>query len=135
MKFTEHLFDRAALVELTAETRKSLEANSPGASFMSHGIGVVLKRLEKSPLRYRDYGPYWWALKEVLKRAGHDLGPVSYPPVAATYVGNTDEETIVAADKFRELYLSEYPIGTNKLTLDGESGDMWELLDEDMESR
>lgn len=135
MRYTEHRFEAGALSALTTETKQALGANVPGADFLSHGVAVVLRRLEKNPLRYRDYGPYWWALKEVLKRAGHDMGPVADPPVAAAYAGQTDEETIVAADKFRELYLAEYPVGTNKLTLDGDSGDLWELLDEDMESR
>ena len=46
------------------------------------------------------YGVYWWALKDVLRRQGYDVGDVTDVDMAGKYKGANDDETIVAADEW-----------------------------------
>ena len=66
--------------------------------------------------------------------AGYGLGSQSDPLIAKEYKGDTDAETLIAADEFRTEYLRTQMIYTNKFMLDGESGEFWTLYDQDMES-
>jgi hypothetical protein len=129
--FTEWLFDQEAIRELAAEKAASLKANKGFSDLQGYALGVIQRRLEKDPLRYRDYGPYWWALKQVLNDNDRDLGAEDDALVRATYAGNTALETVVMADEFRTLALSLWPVGNNQFTL-SEDG-VYTLHDQDME--
>lgn len=135
MPFTEHLFDRDGIRELTKERAANLKANRGLSDFLGFALHVIAQRLEKDPLRYRDYGPYWPALKRVLANHGRDYGLQDWPVMAATYSGDSDLETVVMADEFRTWYMAHQIIGTNQFMLDGESGETWTLEDDDMEGR
>lgn len=135
MNFTEFQFDREQIKELVRQRASSLKANRGFSDFKAFALGVIERRLEKDPLRYRDYGPYWPALKSVLNDSGRDYGDESDPLIAQAYVGDTDEETIVMADEFRNHCLATQPVGTTQFVLDGYSGTPWILEDSDMELR
>ena len=136
MPFTEHRFDRDAIRDLVAQRKANLLANRGESNFRRFALHVIAGRLDKDPMRYRDYGPYWPALKRVLAEYGDlDFGPADWPLVRATYRGETPEETIVMADEFRARYLATTIVGTNQFMLDGDSGETWTLEDEDMEMR
>ena len=66
MAFTEYKFDKDAIKALVAERAVGLRANRGFSNLLGFGLGVVAERLQKDPRRYRDYGPYWWALKDAL---------------------------------------------------------------------
>ena len=89
--------------------------------------------MQKDPRRYRDYGPYWWALKDALKTGGYELGDQSDPLIQRAYQGETAEETLIMADEFRTAYLKANMIYTNQFLLDAASPDFWVLYDADME--
>ncbi|WP_445157660.1 hypothetical protein [Halomonas sp. E14] len=135
MAFTEHLFDKDDIKALARQRAAALKENRGFSDFPGFALGVIERRLAKDPLRYRDYGPYWWAVKALLIDSGRDLGERDDPMVRAAYQGDSREETIVMADEFRTLYLATQAVGTNQFLLDGESGDFYTLEDEDMESR
>ena len=97
-------------------------------------FGVVADRLNKDPRRYRDYGPWWPALKIVMNRNGYSLGDQSDPLIARAYSFDEDVETLIAADEFRTTYLKTFIIYSNQFVLDSSSGEFWALYDSDMEA-
>ena len=133
MPFTEYLFDRDGIGELIQQRAADLKANRGLSDFLGFALHVIAQRLEKDPLRYRDYGPYWPALKRVLSDHGRDYGEQDWPLVRATYSGQSAVETVVMADEFRTWYMANQIIGTNQFMLDGETGETWTLEDADME--
>jgi hypothetical protein len=134
MGFTEYLFDADAIRELAAERAANLRANRGLSDLLGFGLSVVRQRLAKDSRRYRDYGPYWWALKDVLRRNGLDLGAQSDPLMMQTYRGASDVETLVMADEFRTMYLGTFILGTNQFYLDADESDPWTVFDSDMET-
>lgn len=130
--FTELKFDPELLKVATAEKINNLEKNRGTRDLLGFGAQVIADRLKKNPLRYRDYGPYWWALKDVLNRVGMTLGDQSDPLVAYEYRGFSDTETLVAAEMFRDAYIKTSIVGTNRFNLDA-SGEWYTLYDPDME--
>ena len=133
MAFTEYKFDKEMLKALVAERAANLRANRGFSNLLRFGLGVVADRLRVDVLRYRDYGPYWFALKAIMNDAGYNFGNQSDPLITKEYKGDTDVETLIAADEFRTEYLRTQMIYTNKFMLDGESGGLWTLYDQDME--
>lgn len=133
MAYTEYKFDKDAIKALVAERAAGLRANSGFSNLLGFGLGVVAERLQKDPRRYRDYGPWWPALKEVMNRNGYTLGDQSDPLIARAYRFDEDVETLIAADEFRTAYLASNIIYTNQFMLDGNSGEFWVLYDADME--
>jgi hypothetical protein len=134
MQPTEYLFDAETLTAMTATTRAALKANTGKSDLLGFGLSVVDGRLRKDPRRYLDYGPYWWALKDALRRNGYQVGDDTDEVLATAYRGADDAETLVAAEAFRDDCLATRIIGERRYQLDG-SGDWWTLLDDDMESR
>ncbi len=133
MAFTEYKFDKEMLKALVAERAANLRANRGFSNLLAFGLGVVAERLSKDARRYRDYGPWWWSLKGIMNRNDYRLGDQSDPLIAKAYRGDSDVETLIAADEFRTEYLRTQMIYTNKFMLDGESGEFWTLYDSDME--
>ena len=134
MAFTEYKFDKEMLKALVAERSANLRANRGFSNLLRFGLGVVADRLRVDRQRYRDYGPWWPALKQIMNAAGYNLGDQTDPLIAKEYCGETDVETLIAADEFRTEYLRTQMIYANKFMLDGESGEFWTLYDQDMES-
>lgn len=133
MAFTEYKFDKEMLKALVAERAANLRANRGFSNLLAFGLGVVAERLSKDARRYRDYGPYWPALKEVMNANGYNLGSQSDPLVSRAYRGETDEETLIMADEFRTAYLKSNIVYANQFMLDAGSGEFWTLYDSDME--
>ena len=134
MAFTEYKFDKEMLKALVAERSANLRANRGFSNLLAFGLGVVAERLSKDARRYRDYGPYWPALKEVMNTNGYNLGSQSDPLISRAYRGETDEETLIMADEFRTMYLKSNIVYANQFMLDAGSGEFWTLYDSDMET-
>lgn len=133
MAYTEYKFDKDAIKALVAERAAGLRANRGFSNLLGFGLGVVAERLQKDPRRYRDYGPYWWALKDALKTGGYELGDQGDPLIQRAYQGETAEETLIMADEFRTAYLASNIIYTNQFMLDADNPDFYILFDKDME--
>ena len=132
--FTEYKFDSKKIGGLVAQKQAALKANKGLSDLLGFGLGVVSRRLAKDPGRYLDYGPYWWALKDVLTRAGYDYGNEGDPVLVQAYRGTSDMQTMVMADQFRTEFLEENQVGTCKFRLDAEGGE-YILFDADMVQR
>ena len=133
MAFTQYIFDADAIQEVAVQSAASLKANRGFSDFEAFAVGVIKKRLDKDPMRYRDYGMYWAALKEVLRKHGFDYGSQVYPMVGEFYRGKNDTQTVVMADEFRKFYLANWAVGTNQFVLDEDSPEFIILIDDDME--
>jgi len=133
--FTEWLFEKEGIQDLAAEKAANLKADKGFSDLQgfAFALGVIRRRLEKDPLRYRDYGPYWWALKQVLNDADRDMGDQDDSRVRATYAGDTALETLIMADEFRTLALSRWPVGNSQFLLSADDGE-YSLHDQDMEA-
>lgn len=132
--FTEYKFEPQAIEALVAQKQARLKANQGVSDLLGYGLGVVARRLAKDPARYLDYGPYWWALKDVLNRAGYDYGQESDTLLREAYRGESDLHTMVMADQFRTEFLAENMVGTSKFQLSAEGGECI-LFDQDMAQR
>lgn len=133
MAFTEYLFDPEKIKAQVESRTKSLRENKGFSDLLGFGLKVINDRLAKDRRRYRDYGPYWFALKEIMNASGYNLGDQSDPIVKAAYHGDSDVETLVMADEFRTEYLATTIVYTNQFMLDGKNGESWVLFDSDME--
>lgn len=134
MAFTQYKFDRQGIQALAAQKMANLQANRGVTDLLGFGLQVVAGRLEKDPRRYRDYGPYWWALKDVLRHAGYAYGEQSDPLVRRVYRFVSPVETLVAADAFRDHYLATQFVYANEFMLDAATGETYVLWDADMEA-
>ena len=134
MAFTELLFKDGYAAERLAEAKATLKANKGTDDFTGFALRVIRNRLSEDPKRYRDYGPYWWALKKVLMAHGMAKGSTVDEEVAAVYCGANDEETIILADDFRDrIYLENFFVYANSFVLDADADEEYVLLDPDYE--
>lgn len=133
MAFTEHRFPRAEITLSVADITARSQAKRGDAGFLEFASGIVAGRLHSDRAAYRWYGPWWWSLKEALRRAGHDFGEQSDPLVRRAYGFEDDAETLVAAEKFREWYMATQFIGTRRFHLDPATAEHYDLWDGDME--
>ena len=78
------------VAEWTAEMKSNLMQNKGTDDLGGFGARVIARFVEKNPLRYRDFGPYWWAVKEILIRKGLARGKMTNATVAAAYCGTND---------------------------------------------
>jgi hypothetical protein len=117
MPYDLHQFNPAEIAAIVTERSAALKANRGVSDLASYGLGVVWRRLQKEPVRYRDYGPYWWALKSLLRGAGYPVDDNTDPVIEAAYRGRTAAETVVMADEFRTQYLATQAVGTSVFDL------------------
>lgn len=133
MKNTEYRYPQDEIDADVVQKRQNLKANKGLSDLLGFGLKVVANRLEKDKRRYRDYGVYWWALKDALQKAGYLYGDVTDTIIKADYIGQSDTATLVMAERFRDDYLANNMVYTNKFMLDAESGEFYTLFDDDME--
>jgi hypothetical protein len=133
MQFTEYLYPDEWVKSEVAAKQASVRVNrGPDADLLTVGLVVVANRLKKDPIWYRDYGPYWFALKALLRGVGIDYGSNDDPLMREDYSGKTPVETLVMAERFRDEYLQTFLFYNNKFVLD-DAGNWSEIIDGDME--
>lgn len=130
-----YLFDKDQIEKKVAELAATpIEGGTNIDLFVAQAAGVIYDRLKKNILHYRQYGPYWWALKDVLRRQNYNMGNETDSEIEAKYKGDNDAQTLVMADTF---YLNESATHTADnmdWTLEKNKPD-YRLFDEDMEMR
>lgn len=96
-------------------------------------VEQTAKIVRKSPEAYLRFGPYWFAVKRILKAHGHDLGAFDVTWLANEYSikstnGVIDQEsTLLAAWEFADLMETTFH-APNEWEIDGR---MWSVEDED----
>lgn len=135
MLFQNFKFDPDAVAADVQQKRADLRANKGLGDLAGYAARVIRVRLQKAPAKYREFGPYWWAVKKALNEGGADLGSTFDVLVASEYTGKTPEETYVMAEAFKDLYRSSYFVGNNLFQLVNSGTEDYELFDPDMEGR
>ena len=136
MIFTEYRYDQDWIDADIAQKKINIKANlGEGVDLLANGLKVIANRVKKDPLRYRDYGPYWWAIKALLRNINVSLGSNDDPILRDFYKGKTPLETLVCAERFRDEYLQDFFIYNNQYVLSIYSPDIIEIVDGDMEGR
>lgn len=64
--------------------------------FVSAYLNGAFKALQNNPLIYRTYGPYWWALKALLKNAGHQV-PGDFEDVTMAHFNYDEPQYLICA--------------------------------------
>lgn len=131
---TEYKFSKDAIAARISELNEELKQSGAGGDLLTVGLDVIAQRVTNDPRSYLDYGPYWWALKKLLIAKGKAAGEFVDDFIAKEYKGETDLETLVAADMFRDLCLGMYFRYTNEFLLDPDSAKNWILNDPDYEA-
>ena len=133
MIYTQYLYPQDWVKEEVAAKHASIKLNvGPDADLLRFGLYCIANRLKKDPLRYRDYGPYWHAIKAAMRLIDINYGSNDDPMLREAYCGKSAVETLVMAEAFRDNYLNTFLRYNNKFVLDN-SGSWTEIIDGDME--
>ena len=134
--FMNFKIDAADAAARLAQMTAAFTASGKPGTFEDNAVRVIGQRMVDHPEQHIEFGPYWWAVKDVLNAAGYDFGQRGSPMVAAEYVGASPAETLVMAEAFKDLYRASYIVGTSSFDLGGISeGETIDLGDDDMRER
>ena len=114
-----------------AETQAALDKKKYG-QLPEFGSRILYERILDYPECYAEFGVYWFAVKDVLRRHGYDFGDVDDAEMREAYRGKTDGHTLVAAEEFKKMYRKTYFAGTTHFTLEEDGMREWVLNDPDM---
>ena len=135
MEFTEYKMDLKRIRAKLRTIKRTLKARRGTTDLVRYGLAVIRARLLVDPACYLTYGPYWWAMKDMLIRRGYSFGNDLDKVVFRHYRGKNDEESLVMCETFRDIYLECFMRGTRRFTLNGKGGEDYVLADRDMEVR
>lgn len=136
LKSFRMFINQEAWDEETAHSNAMLTKNTKGSytDCGEYGAKIIAERLEEYPDCYMEFGVYWFAVKDVLNRHGYYYGDTDDEEMRLEYQGKTDAHTLVAAERFKDMYRKTYFIGTTRFTLE-EDGREWVLNDPEMAAR
>lgn len=133
MSYTEYKKSKEWVKDEVNAKLASIRNNLGDSNLVTYGAKVINDRLKKDPMRYRDYGAYWWAVKRLLNMRGYKYGDIDNPIMREFYSGDAPIESLVMAENFRDEYLKSNIIYTNEFMLNNESSDTTVIIDDDME--
>lgn len=136
MRFSNLKIPAQDAADRAAELARNLKANKGVSDFRGYALGVVARRLARNPRDYLRYGPYWWALKELLIDSNRLAGSEFDSMVASEYRGETPEQTLALCEMFRDEMMATAIGGhmqSYRLTDDPEA-EPYVLFDADMEA-
>lgn len=134
--FTEYKISEAEISERSIHVVQGIQSASPGENPARFAAGVIGGRLAQSPARYREFGPYWWAVKAALAALGRPQGPADDVVLRAEYGGGLQPfAALVAGEIFAEFYRLTWLVGNALFWLSPEGGAPYALVDQDMEAR
>ena len=134
MRFVNFKIDPAAIAAQTDAMAAAFAGSGKPGTFEANAVRVIAERLRRRPEAYVEFGPYWWAVKQVLNDAGADLGSAGDALVASEYRGATDAQTLVAGEMFKDMHRATYFVGHALYDL-ADDGEQWALFDDDMAQR
>lgn len=117
-----------------AETQEALDKKKYGP-LPEFGSRTIYERILDYPECYAEFGVYWFAVKDVLRRHGYDFGDVDDAEMREAYRGKTDGHTLIAAEEFKKMYRKTYYASTTHFTLEDDGMREWVLNDPDMAAR
>lgn len=114
-----------------------LGAQVGGKPLLPIFVEQTRKVLAKDAKAYLRYGPYWWAMKRILRAGGVAVGTYDEPIWAAEYEVRDGDEvspelTLLAGWEFADDNMGNFGTLTNEYELGGRT---FVLYDSDMEAR
>lgn len=105
-----------------------------GGAALSEMAQIAHKEAKAGNGAYLRFGPYWWALKQVLIESGllPDSMTTDDVMVKSIYSGDDEIDTLILAFIFRDMYDNTLFQGTREF-ITGEDGFSYQLFDEDIE--
>lgn len=124
-------------LESLRTSEANILANNPDGA-LAVAVKATAKMVNSGPKAYLRYGCYWFSVKEILNaNTQSHYGEITDTSVTAVYRGESDLQTLIAAQDFMEFYNANYFQGANVFVLsedkNGETVE-WQLFDEDMET-
>jgi len=99
---TEFKINKEELQDRINEVTESIDSDASNGDIVPAMIKAIMRRFNQHGLkRYTDYGVYWYALKDVLSKYGHNFGDTTDSEIKYWYRGSNDIETVIMADMFR----------------------------------
>lgn len=133
---SQYKFSPVQISDAAIVIAKALSTSMPGVEPLKFAGKTIADRLRKKPDSYLQYGPYWWAVKGVLRGLGEDFGAADDAGILAEYGGQLPAYSrLVAAEQFRDHYRDTFLAGTSQFWLDAEAEESYVLFDADMEVR
>lgn len=121
------------LKKLTAWTIEKFKANTGRDDIVQFVVDYIAERLRKYPYCYREFGLYWWSIKDLLKRYGYDFGRNTDKSLIKYYSFDSDEELVVMAERFKDYYTANFFKGSNQFIITGREEKPYLLNDSDID--
>ena len=113
-------------------TLERLKKNAGDVEFVPFACKIIAGNLQNKPIRYIEYGVYWWAVKALLAEHGFHFGKQTDIELVEAYRLERDDYMIMAAETFKDDYRATFFRGTREFDI--EYGRIYHLLDADMET-
>lgn len=107
-----------------------------GGDAVAVAAPTIYQNITSRPLAYLMYGPYWWAVKAILREAGFEVGDVTDPLVERAYGPDAMGgrlQVLVAATQFADYYRSNMLVGARDFQLT-DGAPSYALFDTDVEA-
>lgn len=125
-------YDIDALRARKAELEQEI---GEGPSLIQKMAQSTYQRVKLDKLSYLEFGPYWWAVKRILKVNGIDLGNEDNQYLANDYALPDPELTMIAAWDCADYNRATYFRGTREFAVDDDGENVITLFDKDMEEQ
>lgn len=119
--------------EAVAQMQAALKRNTGNDNLAEFAAKIIYERIQEHPYAYSEFGFYWFAVKDVLYRHGYYFGDTTDEEIREEFRGISDAHTVVAAERFKDMYRQTYFQGTLQFGLD--DGSTWTLTDPEMAAR
>ncbi|WP_186083663.1 hypothetical protein [Burkholderia gladioli] len=116
MQITAYKINPQFLSRRLAELQKQVGQDKPLLPIFAAQTAKVLLNEDKAYLRF---GPYWWAVKRILRAADFDAGTHMEPAWDKEYSCESDERTLLAAWEFADDAIGRFGVQTREYDLDG----------------
>jgi hypothetical protein len=90
-------------------------------------------RINMMPLTYLEFGPYWWAVKAILRDMGYKVGLSTDPLQEKLYTLNTPLMTLFAGYNVADFNRENFMYGTRSFMTDDQGDQYVSIYDPDME--
>lgn len=128
------MFENQEILNQRVEEIKATLKSKGVDDLVKFGAELIFERIRDKPYCYAEFGVYWFAIKDILKRHGYDLGDSDDELMREEYKGVSDAHTIVEAEEFKDFYRSHFFRNTTHFFLEEDSIE-WVLNDPEMASR
>jgi hypothetical protein len=117
MTITAYKMDPAYLAAKLAEYQAQVGEGKP---LLPVFVAQTAKVLNHDRSAYLRYGPYWWAVKRVLRANDIGVGETDEPIWADEYACETPELTLLAAWEFADDNMGQFGVQSNEYELDND---------------